>query len=123
MNEAFEKGDVLFNKGDYIAEAAEKDALKRGSTVVIAGVGDEGQLLVLERLGHTQVASVGVAIGKARDSVDRFTMLYTRCDRPHRCETIRPRLEPQSIFSNPAGSAARQHSTLKRILAGIESEP
>ena len=49
-----------------IAEAAEREALKRGSTVVIAVVDDGGHLLVLERLDDTQVASVDVAIGKAR---------------------------------------------------------
>jgi glc operon protein GlcG len=49
-----------------IAEAAEADAKKRGSTVVIAVVDDGGYLLVLHRLDDTQVASVEVGIGKAR---------------------------------------------------------
>ena len=49
-----------------IAEAAEAEANKRGSTVVIAVVDDGGRLLVLERLDDTQVASVEVGIGKAR---------------------------------------------------------
>ena len=49
-----------------IAESAEVEALKRGSNVVIAVVDDGGHLLVLERLDDTQVASVEVAIGKAR---------------------------------------------------------
>lgn len=49
-----------------IAEAAEADARKRGATVVIAVVDDAGHLLVLHRLDDTQVASVEVAIGKAR---------------------------------------------------------
>jgi glc operon protein GlcG len=49
-----------------IAEAAEAEALKRGSTVVIAVVDDGGYLLVLERLDDTQVASVEVGIAKAR---------------------------------------------------------
>jgi uncharacterized protein GlcG (DUF336 family) len=49
-----------------IAEAAEAEAIKRGSTVVIAVVDDGGHLLVLERLDDTQVASVEVGIGKAR---------------------------------------------------------
>ena len=39
---------------------------KRGATVVIAVVDDGGQLILLERLDDTQVASVEVAIGKAR---------------------------------------------------------
>lgn len=49
-----------------IAAAAEAEALKRGATVVIAVVDDGGHLLLLERLDDTQVASVEVAIGKAR---------------------------------------------------------
>lgn len=49
-----------------IAAAAEAEALKRGSTVVIAVVDDGGYLLVLERLDDTQVASVEVGIAKAR---------------------------------------------------------
>ncbi|HMG35001.1 MAG TPA: heme-binding protein [Blastocatellia bacterium] len=49
-----------------VAEAAEAEANRRGSTVVIAVVDDGGHLLVLERLDDTQVASVEVGIGKAR---------------------------------------------------------
>lgn len=49
-----------------IAAAAEAEAIKRGATVVIAVVDDGGHLLLLERLDDTQVASVEVAIGKAR---------------------------------------------------------
>jgi glc operon protein GlcG len=49
-----------------IAAAAEAEALKRASTVVIAVVDDGGHLLVLERLDDTQVASVEVGIGRAR---------------------------------------------------------
>ena len=49
-----------------IASAAEAEALKRGSTVVIAVVDDGGYLLVLHRLDDTQVASVEVGIAKAR---------------------------------------------------------
>ena len=49
-----------------IAAAAEAEAKKRGSTVVIAVVDDGGYLLVLERLDDTQVASVDVGIAKAR---------------------------------------------------------
>jgi glc operon protein GlcG len=49
-----------------IAAAAEAEALKRGSTVVIAVVDDGGHVLFLERLDDTQVASVEVGIGKAR---------------------------------------------------------
>lgn len=49
-----------------ITEAAEAEAMKRGATVVIAVVDDGGNLILLERLNNTQVASVDVAIGKAR---------------------------------------------------------
>jgi uncharacterized protein GlcG (DUF336 family) len=49
-----------------ITEAAEGEAKKRGATVVIAVVDDGGNLILLERLNDTQVASVDVAIGKAR---------------------------------------------------------
>ena len=49
-----------------IAEAAEAEAERRGSTVVIAVVDDGGHLLVLHRLDDTQVASVEVGIAKAR---------------------------------------------------------
>ena len=49
-----------------IVAAAEAEAIKRGATVVIAVVDDGGHLLLLERLDDTQVASVDVAIGKAR---------------------------------------------------------
>lgn len=49
-----------------IAAAAEAEANKRRATVVIAVVDDGGHLLFLERLDNTQVASVDVAIGKAR---------------------------------------------------------
>ena len=49
-----------------IAAAAEREAAKRGATVVIAVVDDGGHLLVLHRLDDTQVASVDVGVAKAR---------------------------------------------------------
>ncbi|MCI0350220.1 MAG: heme-binding protein [Acidobacteriales bacterium] len=49
-----------------LVAAAEAEARKRGATVVIAVVDDGGHLILLERLDDTQVASVDVAIGKAR---------------------------------------------------------
>lgn len=49
-----------------IVVAAEAEASRRGATVVIAVVDDGGHLILLERLDDTQVASVEVAIGKAR---------------------------------------------------------
>ena len=51
---------------DLIAHAAEAEASKRGARVVIAVVDDGGKPIVLRRLDHTQVASVDVAIDKAR---------------------------------------------------------
>jgi glc operon protein GlcG len=49
-----------------IAAAAEADARAKHARVVIAVVDDGGNLLVLQRLDETQVASVEVGIGKAR---------------------------------------------------------
>jgi len=49
-----------------VAAAAQTEATKRGSTVVIAVVDDGGHLVLLHRLDDTQVASVDVGIGKAR---------------------------------------------------------
>jgi uncharacterized protein GlcG (DUF336 family) len=57
---------LTLNLAKKIAAAAEAEALRRGSTVVIAVVDDGGYLLVLERLDDTQVASVEVGIAKAR---------------------------------------------------------
>jgi len=49
-----------------IAAAAEADAKKKNAKVVIAIVDDGGNLILLQRLDDTQVASVDVGIGKAR---------------------------------------------------------
>lgn len=49
-----------------VAAAAEADAAQRGLGVVIAVVDEGGTLIVLERLDAAQVASVDVAIAKAR---------------------------------------------------------
>lgn len=49
-----------------IAAAAEADAKTKNARVVIVVVDDGGNLLVLQRLDDTQVASVEVGIGKAR---------------------------------------------------------
>jgi len=57
---------LTLNVAKKIAQAAEAEATKRGATVVIAIVDDGGHLILLERLDDTQVASVEVAIGKAR---------------------------------------------------------
>jgi glc operon protein GlcG len=57
---------LTLNAAKKIAAAAEAEANRRGSTVVIAVVDDGGYLLVLHRLDDAQVASVEVGIGKAR---------------------------------------------------------
>jgi glc operon protein GlcG len=49
-----------------IAAVAEAEAKKQHARVVIAVVDDGGNLILLERLDDTQVASVEVGIGKAR---------------------------------------------------------
>jgi uncharacterized protein GlcG (DUF336 family) len=49
-----------------VASAAEAEAAKRGLGVVVAVVDEGGALIVLERLDAAQVASVDVAIAKAR---------------------------------------------------------
>ena len=57
---------ITLDVAKHAAEAAEAEAKKRGSTVVIVVVDESGHLLVLNRLDDTQVASVEVGIGKAR---------------------------------------------------------
>ena len=57
---------ITLDVAKHAAEAAETEAKKRGSTVVIVIVDESGHLLVLNRLDDTQVASVEVGIGKAR---------------------------------------------------------
>jgi glc operon protein GlcG len=49
-----------------VAAAAEADAARRGLGVVVCVVDEGGVPIVLERLDAAQVASVEVAIGKAR---------------------------------------------------------
>jgi glc operon protein GlcG len=49
-----------------VAHAAEAEAKRRGLGVVVAVMDDSGTLVVLERLDDTQIASVDVAIAKAR---------------------------------------------------------
>ena len=57
---------LTLNVARKIADAAEKEANKRGSTVVIVVVDEGGYPITLTRLDNTQVASVEVGIGKAR---------------------------------------------------------
>lgn len=61
-----EKKALSLEAAKQIAAAAEADAKAKNARVVIAVVDDGGNLLVLERLDNTQVASVEVAMGKAR---------------------------------------------------------
>jgi uncharacterized protein GlcG (DUF336 family) len=49
-----------------VVAAAEAHAMAKGARVVVAVVDDGGNLILLMRLNDTQVASVNVAIGKAR---------------------------------------------------------
>ena len=51
---------------DMVAQAAETEALGRGARVVIAVVDEAGKAIVLRRLDGAQVASVDVAMDKAR---------------------------------------------------------
>jgi uncharacterized protein GlcG (DUF336 family) len=60
---------ITLSVAKKLAAAAETEALKRDATVVIAIVDDGGNLIVLHRLDDTQVASVEVAIGKAKTAV------------------------------------------------------
>jgi glc operon protein GlcG len=67
-------GDVALPSKPYltlaaaraVAAAAEADAARRGLGVVVCVVDEAGVPIVLERLDAAQVASVDVAIGKAR---------------------------------------------------------
>jgi len=61
-----DKKALTLSAAKHIAAAAEADAKAKGARVVIAVVDDGGNLLLLERLDDTQVASVNVGIGKAR---------------------------------------------------------
>ena len=53
---------------DMVAQAAEAQALGRGARVVIAVVDEFGKPIVLRRLDGAQIASVDVAMDKARSA-------------------------------------------------------
>ena len=53
---------------DMVVQAAEAEALGRGARVVIAVVDEGGKPIVLRRLDGAQVASVDVAMDKARSA-------------------------------------------------------
>ncbi len=61
-----EKKALTLEAAKKIAAAAAAEAKKKNARVVIAIVDDGGNLILLERLDDTQVASVNVGIGKAR---------------------------------------------------------
>jgi glc operon protein GlcG len=60
------KKALTLDAAKKIAAAAQAEAKKKNARVVIAIVDDGGNLILLERLDDTQVASVEVGIGKAR---------------------------------------------------------
>src|SRR5881397_428581 len=59
-----DKKALTLGAAKHIAAAAEADAKAKGARVVIAVVDDGGNLLLLERLDDTQVASVTSASGR-----------------------------------------------------------
>jgi len=61
-----EKAALTLDGAKQIAAVAEAKAKAEGARVVIAVVDDGGNLLLLQRLDDTQVASVDVGIDKAR---------------------------------------------------------
>lgn len=61
-----EKTALTLDGAKRIAAAAEQKAKTEGARVVIAVVDESGNLLLLERLDDSQVASVNVGIDKAR---------------------------------------------------------
>ena len=63
------KKALTLSAGKMIAAAAEAEALKNKWNVVIAILDEGGNLLYLQRMDETQIASVDVAIAKAKSAV------------------------------------------------------
>ncbi|HEY7878229.1 MAG TPA: heme-binding protein [Gemmatimonadaceae bacterium] len=60
---------LTLDAAKHIAVAAEAEAARNGWNVAIAVVDASGSLMLFHRLDDTQVASLDIAIGKARTAV------------------------------------------------------
>ena len=63
------KKALTLEAAKIIASRAEAEALKNKWTMVIAVVDDGGNMIYLEKMDNTQLASVEVAIGKAKTAI------------------------------------------------------
>jgi uncharacterized protein GlcG (DUF336 family) len=57
---------ITLTQARPLADAAIAEAARNGWTVMVAVVDTGGNLVLFERMDHTQVGSIDVAIGKAR---------------------------------------------------------
>jgi glc operon protein GlcG len=64
------KNSLSLEDARKAAAAANAEAKKNGWTMAIAIVDDGGHLIYFERIDETQIASVDIAIGKARTAVN-----------------------------------------------------
>jgi glc operon protein GlcG len=64
-----EKKTLTLAVAKQIAAAAEAEAAKNKFTMVIAIVDDGGNLIYLERMDETQLASIEIAMGKAHSAL------------------------------------------------------
>ena len=63
------KKSVSLEDAKKAAAAAAAEARKNGWNMAIAVVDDGGQLVYFERIDETQIASIDIAIGKARTAI------------------------------------------------------